>query len=82
MINNELRHAILIQPAIEGAGKLYIVSGYASSSMVSWQYNTLKDMKIDSVSISLIIGMTAAKGITVPNHTGFIELTDTFCNFN
>lgn len=82
MINNELRHTILIQPVIEGADKLYIVSGYASPSMVSWQYNTFKDMNIDSVSINLIIGMTVVEGITVPNHTGFVELTNAFSNFN
>ena len=82
MINNDLRHDILIQPAIEGADKLYIVSGYASPSMVSWQYNTFKDLNIDFVSINLIIGMTAVEGITVPNHTGFIELTDIFSKFN
>ena len=82
MISSDLRHSILIQPAAEGANKLYIVSGYASPSMVSWQYDTLKNMGIESISINLIIGMTAAEGITVPNHKGFIELANAIDGFN
>ncbi len=75
MLNNDLFNEILIQPAIDGADKLFIVSGYASAAMTFHHFEKLKNAG-RSVQIRLIVGMTAQDGVSLSNHRAFQKLTN------
>lgn len=86
MIHNGLYKEVLIQPIIEGADKLKIISGYATSAMAFHHLEEIKSLKKD-VDISLIVGMCPSDGLSISNHHGFknlinSEYADTFrCSY-
>ena len=75
ILTDKLINHILINPAIEGADKLYIIAGYATPQMVSWHIQRLNDLHVNPIKISLIVGMTANNGIEQMLHDGFIDVT-------
>lgn len=73
MINNDLFEEVLIKPAVEGADKLYIVSGYASAAMAFHHIQKLHDNRYD-IDVHLIVGMTVQDGLSLSNHRAFQKL--------
>jgi hypothetical protein len=72
MIYTNLYEEVLIKPCQEGADKLKIVSGYASSAMAFHHLEELKKKKYN-IHISLLLGMCPADGISYTNHNGFLN---------
>ncbi len=75
IINSDLFNQALINPAKDKVSDLYIVSGYASSAMVSRHAEQLSNQEIN-LNIHLIIGMACRDGISKTNHLGFKRLMD------
>lgn len=73
MMTEDLFDRILVKPVNEGANKLFIVSGYATSAMA---FNHLEAVqKINpNVSVNLIVGMCGQDGLSESNHRGFQNL--------
>lgn len=80
ILTDNLVNHILINPAIKGADKLRIIAGYATPQMASWHIQRLNDLHIHPIDISLIIGMTANRGIEQMLHNGFIDVTKRYKN--
>jgi hypothetical protein len=70
MIFTELYYYALIKPCEEGANRLKIVSGYATSAMAFRHLEEIKKKKLD-FSVSLLVGMCPADGLSYSNHQGF-----------
>jgi hypothetical protein len=70
MIFTELYRGALIKPCEEGANRLKIVSGYATSAMAFHHLEELSEKHLD-ISISLLVGMCPADGLSYSNHRGF-----------
>jgi hypothetical protein len=75
MIYTNLYDEILIKPCQEGADSLKIISGYATSTMVSWHLEDLHEKKL-SANISLLVGMCPTDGLSKSNHLGFQSIVD------
>ncbi len=70
MIINDLYKIALIQPYKDGADKLQIVSGYATSAMAFHHIEDIKRLG-NNFNISLIVGMCPSDGLSLSNHRGF-----------
>ena len=77
MLTQNLFENVLLDPAIQSADTLYIVSGYASATMVSRHFNELKKER-KKVRIELIVGMAVHDGISARDHTGFQRLSESY----
>ncbi len=73
MLSENLFEEVLIQPAHNGANKLYVVSGYATSAMAFRHLETLKENNHE-IEVELIVGMSPVEGLSQTNHKGFQEL--------
>lgn len=72
--DTDLENKILLQPALDGADELRIVSAYASPSMATYHINKLKELGTIPIKIKLIIGMCPYDGLSLGVHMGFKEL--------
>lgn len=64
LITDKLFEKVLLEPARRGARELFILSGYASASMVTKHFEVAsKDLSID-LSIDLHIGMSGRDGLS------------------
>lgn len=70
MISTNLYETALIQPYKDGADKLQIISGYATSAMAFHHLEDIKNLGND-LTISLIVGMCPSDGLSLSNHRGF-----------
>lgn len=77
MLTKNLFEKILIEPAKQNFDTLYIVSGYASATMVSRHIDRLSRCKRE-VRIQLIVGMAIRDGISEKDHKGFRELASEY----
>ncbi|MDR0761923.1 MAG: NgoFVII family restriction endonuclease [Campylobacteraceae bacterium] len=59
-----------MRPCRDGANRLKIISGYATSAMAFHHLEKLRRNNLD-VKISLLIGMCSVDGLSVSNHKGF-----------
>lgn len=73
MLSENLFEEVLIQPAHNGANKLSVVSGYATSAMAFRHLETLKENNHE-IEVELIVGMSPVEGLSQTNHKGFQEL--------
>ncbi len=73
MITQRLFENVLVKPVEQGANKLYIVSGYATSAMAFHHMQFLRD-KNKNIYTNLIVGMCSQDGLSESNHRGFQEL--------
>ncbi|HCA59820.1 MAG TPA: hypothetical protein DEP46_17775, partial [Blastocatellia bacterium] len=73
MITSSLFDDVLIQPVQQGADRLLVVSGYASSAMVSFHFDRVREKKKE-LSVKLIVGMCGRDGLPVSYHRGFQKL--------
>ena len=74
MITGNLTDRILFDPIRQNCNELYIVSGYAAPTMLSWYLKNLYGTVQCPIKIELIIGMTPYDGISVTVHNGFIQI--------
>ena len=72
--DTDLENKVLIQPAIEGADELYIITAYASPSMAAYHINKLYEIQTIPISIKIVIGMCPYDGLSLGVHKGFIEI--------
>lgn len=75
LLSDDLFNQVLLNPAIQGADELFIVSGYASAVMASYHIEQLKKQRID-LKINLIVGMTSRDGLSLTNHQTFKNLME------
>jgi len=73
MLSKNLFDEVLVQPAQNGANKLYVVSGYATAAMAFRHLEALKESN-RQVEVELIVGMSPVDGLSQTNHKGFQEL--------
>lgn len=74
MITTEIPKAVLFDPLGMDVNELYIVSGYATPTMLSWYMKNLYHKTHLPIRISLMVGMVPFDGISVSVHEGFIQL--------
>lgn len=74
MIYNDIAKTILFDPLSEDVNELYIVSGYATPTMLSWYIKNLYHKTQTPLKIYLLVGMVPFDGISVSVHEGFIQL--------
>ena len=75
MFTSDLFDRVLMDPAKQRANTLYIVSGYASATMVSRHFKQLSIRRLNHVKVNLIIGMAGREGIFQKDHEGFQQFT-------
>jgi len=64
LITDNLFERVLLEPAKRGANELFVLSGYASASMVTKHFEVAsKELSID-LSIDLHIGMSGRDGLS------------------
>lgn len=75
MRTEDLFNKILVDPQKAGANRLCVVSGYATSAMVSYHLDKLdtKQRRAD-LQIHLIVGMAGSDGLPLSYHRGFQKL--------
>ncbi len=72
MIRSNLYSSVLLDPCLNGADELYIVSGYASATFTRRHIVDLLRQSGPSSKVNLIIGMPRKK----TDHQGFLSLLD------
>ena len=81
MLTDDLFDRVLIEPARQKADTLYIVSGYASATMLSKQFTQFnRERRIGDVRIELVVGMTVSDGIHEKDHAGFRQFMEDYNN--
>ncbi len=79
-MNDYLFNETLINPVTEGADKLLIISGYATSAMAFHHLESIRQIN-KSIEIELIVGMCVQDGLSLTNHKGFQKLSNDAANF-
>lgn len=73
MITDNLFETVLVEPARQSGDSLYVVSGYATATMVSRHMQAIKELHKD-VRIELVVGMAVQDGLSQKDHNGFQEI--------
>lgn len=71
LLDEDLFTRILIDPIKRGSNELFILSGYASASMVTRHFDQIRKITGEKISLDLIVGMTGRDGIDRSNLLGF-----------
>ena len=75
MQSKDLFNQVLIEPHKAGATKLCVISGYATSAMVSYHLDQLdNDRRKADLKIHLVVGMWGSDGLPASYHRGFQKL--------
>lgn len=74
MIVKDIAKTVLFDPLLLGANELYIISGYATPTMLSWYIKNLNHKTKVPIKIFLLVGMVPFDGISVSVHEGFIQI--------
>lgn len=74
MIVSDFAKTVLFDPLSHDVNELYIVSGYATPTMLSWYIKNLYHKTQTPIRIYLLVGMVPFDGISVSVHEGFIQL--------
>ncbi len=74
MIHNDIAKSILFDPLSQDVNELYIVSGYATPTMLSWYIKNLYHKTQTPIRIYLLVGIVPFDGVSVSVHEGFIQL--------
>lgn len=74
MVLKDITKTILFEPLSHDVNELYIVSGYATPTMLSWYIKNLYHKTQTPIRIHLLVGMVPFDGISVSVHEGFIQL--------
>ena len=74
MITDNLFNTLLVEPVSQnGANKLYVVSGYATSAMAFHHLENLRQSNVE-IQVELIVGMCGQDGLSESDHKGFQQL--------
>lgn len=74
MFTANIAEFALFDPLELDVNELYIVSGYATPTMLSWYIKNLYHKTRFPINISLMVGMVPFDGISVSVHEGFVQL--------
>ena len=74
MIHEDIALRLLFEPLSDDVDELYIVSAYATPTMLSWYMKNLDKRTHCPIKISLMVGMIPYDGVSVSVHEGFIQL--------
>ena len=74
MITTDISKSVLFDPLKLDVNELYIISGYATPTMLSWYIKNLYHKTRLPINISLLVGMVPFDGISVSVHEGFVQL--------
>ena len=74
MITADISKTVLFAPLALDVNELYIVSGYATPTMLSWYMKNLYHKTRSPIKIFLLVGMVPFDGISVSVHEGFVQL--------
>ena len=74
MIIKDIAKTVLFDPLVQDVNELYIVSGYATPTMLSWYIKNLYHKTLDPIKIYLLVGMVPFDGVSVSVHEGFVQL--------
>ena len=74
MVLKDIAKTVLFKPLSHDVNELYIVSGYATPTMLSWYIKNLYHKTQTPIRIHLLVGMVPFDGISVSVHEGFIQL--------
>ena len=69
-----MAESILFSPLELYVNELYIISGYATPTMLSWYMKNLYQKTCFPIKIFLLVGMVPFDGISVSVHEGFVQL--------
>ena len=69
-----MAESILFSPLELDVNELYIISGYATPTMLSWYMKNLYQKTCFPIKIFLLVGMVPFDGISVSVHEGFVQL--------
>lgn len=68
MITTDIAKSVLFDPLKMDVNELYIISGYATPTMLSWYIKNLYHKTHSPIKISLMVGMVPFDGISVSVH--------------
>ena len=74
MIIKDIAKTVLFDPLVQDVNEFYIVSGYATPTMLSWYIKNLYHKTRDPIKIYLLVGMVPFDGVSVSVHEGFVQL--------
>lgn len=74
--DRDLYDLALLEPAIQGADELEILSGYASPAMVSRVLSDVKEATRRGLRLTVVVGMVGREGVWVRDHDGYVALMD------
>jgi len=74
VVLKDIAKTVLFEPLSHDVNELYIVSGYATPTMLSWYIKNLYHKTQVPIRIHLLVGMVPFDGISVSVHEGFIQL--------
>lgn len=74
MIYSNIASQILFAPLTTGVDSLYILSAYATPTMLSWYMKNLYRKTLFPIRIHLTIGMVPFDGVSDSVHKGFLQL--------
>ena len=74
MVVKDLAKRVLFEPLSSDVNELYIVSAYATPTMLSWYIKNLYHKTQVPLKIYLLVGMVPFDGISSSVHEGFVQL--------
>ncbi len=74
MLTKDIAKAVLFEPLKKDVNEFYIISGYATPTMVSWFMKNIYHKVLKPLKISLVVGMLPFDGISLAIHEGFLQL--------
>lgn len=74
LLSENHTNEILFAPLAGDVNELYVLSGYAAPTMLSWYIKNLYHKVQSPLRISLMIGMASFDGISASVHEGFVQL--------
>ena len=74
MITDNIAQTALFDPLISSVNELYIVSAYATPTMLSWYIKNLYHKTQAPIKVYLLIGMIPFDGISASVHEGFVQI--------
>lgn len=75
LISNDLFENVLVNPMLDGAGELCVVSGFATAAMAFRHMQYAKE-KEHNIKVRLLVGMCPSAGMPVSNHHGLKKLVE------
>lgn len=74
LIHEDIALRLLFEPLSDDVDELYIVSAYATPTMLSWYMKNLYKKTNTPIKINLLVGMIPYDGVSVSVHEGFLQL--------